>query len=89
MSRRNQVVVPQAKEALNAMKYELAAELGLYPTGGQQDFNSEFAGELGASAAPTQGSIDWTTVSTRNVGYIGGSITKRLIQQAEQVLGQL
>lgn len=87
MSRRNQVVVPEAKAALDAMKYELAAELGLYaaPT---QDLNSEFADELGA-AAPVQGSIDWTTVSTRNVGYIGGSITKRLIQQAEQVLGRI
>jgi len=86
MSRRNNVVVPEAKAALNAMKYELAAELGLHPTG-NQDFNSEFADELGG--APVQGSINWSTVTTRNVGYIGGSITKRLIQQAEQVLGQI
>ncbi|MCM3635232.1 MULTISPECIES: alpha/beta-type small acid-soluble spore protein [Paenibacillus] len=88
MSRRNQVVVPEAKAALEAMKYELAAELGLYAAPAQ-DLNSEFADELGAAATPVKGSIDWATVSTRNVGYIGGSITKRLIQQAEQVLGRI
>lgn len=87
MSRSNQVVVPQCKAALNAMKYELAAELGLCSSV-QDDFNTEFAGELGA-AAPSTGSVNWSAVSTRDVGYIGGSITKRLIQQAEQVLGQL
>lgn len=87
MSRKNNVVVPEAKAALDAMKYELAAELGLHPTG-SQDFNSEFADELGG-AAPVPGSINWSTVTTRNVGYIGGSITKRLIQQAEQVLGRI
>lgn len=88
MSRRNQVVVPQCKAALNAMKYELAAEIGLY-TPGQEDFSAEFAGELGTSGPTTSSSINWREAATRDVGYIGGSITKRLIQQAEQVLGQL
>jgi len=87
MSRNKQVVVPQCKAALNAMKYELAAELGLFSSG-SEDFNAEFAGELGSSAA-TGGRVNWEAVTTRDVGYIGGSITKRLIQQAEQVLGQI
>lgn len=78
-------VVPECKAALNAMKYELAAELGLVgATSG--DYSSEFADELGG-VAQSAGMIDWSATSTRNVGYIGGSITKRLIQQAEQVLG--
>lgn len=79
-------IVPECKAALNAMKYEIAAELGIVGTAGG-DYSSEFADELGGSAQ-SAGSIDWSTMSTRNVGYIGGSITKRLIQQAEQVLGQ-
>lgn len=81
------VIVPGAKAAIDAMKYELAAEIGAYsPSSG--DFNSEFADELGGTAQHT-GSVNWSTMSTRNVGYIGGSITKRLIQQAEQVLGNI
>lgn len=87
MSKRNQVVVPQCKAALNAMKYELAAELGLCAPV-NADFNAEFAGELGATVQASP-SVNWKAVTTRDVGYIGGSITKRLVQQAEQVLGQL
>lgn len=79
-------VVPECKAALNAMKYEIAAELGVVNST-NSDYNSEFADELGG-ASPNTGSVNWSTMSTRNVGYIGGSITKRLIQQAEQVLGQ-
>lgn len=85
MANRNNVV-PEAKAALNAMKYEIAAELGVIATS-NGDYNSEFADELGGT--PSVGAINWSTMSTRNVGYIGGSITKRLVQQAEQVLGQL
>ncbi|MCR8660490.1 alpha/beta-type small acid-soluble spore protein [Paenibacillus endoradicis] len=85
MAKRN-CVVPECKAALNAMKYEIAAELGVVGAA-SNDFNSEFADELGG-ASSSEGSINWSTMSTRNVGYIGGSITKRLIQQAEQVLGQ-
>lgn len=79
-------VVPECKAALNAMKYEIAAELGVAGST-SSDYNSEFADELGG-ASSNVGTVNWSTMSTRNVGYIGGSITKRLIQQAEQVLGQ-
>lgn len=87
MAKRN-VIVPGAKAAIDAMKYELAAEIGAYSPS-SVDFNSEFADELGGTTAKHTGSVNWSTMSTRNVGYIGGSITKRLIQQAEQVLGNI
>lgn len=79
------VLVPSSKKILNDMKYEIAAELGLIQVGSNQDFNSEFADEMGAISGPA--SIHWSTMSTRNVGFIGGSMTKRLVEQAEQVLG--
>lgn len=60
----NTLVVPQAKAALNQMKYEVAQELGiqLQPNG----YNGNLA--------------------TRDAGSIGGNITRRLVQIAEQQL---
>lgn len=85
-------IVPEAKAALDQMKYELAGELGLISQG-NTNFDSEFADELGGAGSQATnvqaGTINWSAVSTRNVGYIGGSITKRLIQQAEKVLGNI
>ncbi|ALS26072.1 alpha/beta-type small acid-soluble spore protein [Paenibacillus cisolokensis] len=85
MARRssNQVVVPECRQALNQMKYELAAELGLVS---QASFDTEFAGELGTSANSGYGRVQWDSITTRDAGYIGGNITKRLVQQAEQLL---
>ncbi|WP_274654228.1 alpha/beta-type small acid-soluble spore protein [Paenibacillus humicola] len=85
MARRssNTIVVPQCKQALEQMKYEIAAELGLtaaYPT----DVQVEFAGELGTVHSVT--GVNWSSVATREAGSVGGSITRRLIQQAEQTL---
>ncbi|MEC0227814.1 MULTISPECIES: alpha/beta-type small acid-soluble spore protein [Paenibacillus] len=64
MANNNTLVVPQAKAALNQMKYEVAQELGipLQPNG----YNGNLA--------------------TRDAGSIGGNITKRLVQVAEQQL---
>lgn len=89
MGRSNKVIVPQCKSALNQMKYEIAAEFGLYSggySGGGED--TEFAGELGASGAAgaTSGSIHWSTLTSRQAGSVGGEITRRLVQQAEQVM---
>lgn len=83
-SRSNLKVVPECKAALDQMKYEIAAELGLMsaPTG---DIHSEFAGELGGNP-PGAGVVHWDTLATRDAGAVGGMITRRLIQQAEQVL---
>ncbi|CAI6077847.1 alpha/beta-type small acid-soluble spore protein [Cohnella sp. JJ-181] len=60
----NNLVVPQASNALEQLKYEVAQELGIsIPQDG-------YGGNM----------------LTRENGSIGGSITKRLVQIAEQQL---
>lgn len=57
---------PQAREALNNMKYEIARELGI-------NLKQGYNGDL----------------TSRENGYVGGYMVKRLIQQAEkQMAGQ-
>ncbi|RAP73952.1 alpha/beta-type small acid-soluble spore protein [Paenibacillus montanisoli] len=87
MSRSNRKVVPECAQALNQMKYEIAAELGLM-TGG---FNAgasdtEFAGELGGTGGSSGGQVNWSQLATRDVGFVGGNMTRLLVQRAEQVL---
>ena len=60
-SRSGRTVVPEAKGALNQMKYEIASELGL-------NLKQGYNGDL----------------PSRQAGYIGGYMTKRLIEQAER-----
>ncbi|WP_341277764.1 alpha/beta-type small acid-soluble spore protein [Paenibacillus sp. FSL H8-0537] len=60
----NQLVVPQARVALEQMKFEVAQELGIQ--------------------LPQDGYYGHMT--TRDMGSIGGYITRRLIQIAEQQL---
>jgi hypothetical protein len=60
----NQLVVPQANQALNQLKYEVAQELGIQVP--QDDY--------------------WGYMATRDTGAIGGNITRRLVQIAEQQL---
>ena len=58
--------VPQARDALNNMKYEIARELGI-------NLKQGYNGDL----------------TSRENGYVGGYMVKRLIQQAEkQMSGQ-
>ncbi|MBD3920808.1 alpha/beta-type small acid-soluble spore protein [Paenibacillus sp. PR3] len=86
-SRSNRKVVPECREALNQMKYEIAAELGLVqPSGFAGDADTEFAGEFGMMGAATSGSVPWSQLETRQAGAVGGAITRRLVQQAEAVL---
>lgn len=59
----NQINVPQAKDALNNMKYEIARELGV-------NLKQGYNGDL----------------PSRQAGYIGGYMTKRLIEQAERAM---
>ena len=59
----NRVVVPQAKDALNQMKYEIASELGINLKKGYN--------------------VD---LPSRQAGYIGGYMTKRLVEQAERAM---
>ncbi len=92
MARRssNKIVVPESSEALNKMKYEIAAELGLTNEVITQDrFGyTEFASELGGmeSAASAPGSVQWSKIATRDAGSVGGHITRHLIERAEQIL---
>lgn len=53
-------MVPEAKKALNNMKYEIANELGI-------DLKQGYNGDL----------------PSRQAGYIGGYMVRRLIEQAE------
>lgn len=64
-NRSGRVVVPQAKGALNQMKYEIASELGI-------NLKQGYNGDL----------------PSRQAGYIGGYMTKRLIEQAERAMSQ-
>ena len=59
----NQINVPQARGALNNMKYEIASELGI-------NLKQGYNGDL----------------PSRQAGYIGGYMTKRLIEQAERAM---
>jgi len=59
----NRVVVPEAKGALNQMKYEIANELGI-------NLKQGYNGDL----------------PSRQAGYIGGYMTKRLVEQAERAM---
>ncbi len=62
----NSRVVPQAGNALDAMKTEVANELGL----------SNYA------------QIDKGQLTSRQNGYVGGNITKRLVALGEASLAQ-
>ena len=57
----NRVVVPEARQALDNMKYEIAGELGI-------NLKKGYNGDL----------------PSRQAGYIGGYMVKRLIEQAER-----
>ena len=59
----NKVNVPEAREALSNMKYEIARELGV-------NLKQGYNGDL----------------TSRENGYVGGYMVKRLIQQAEHQL---
>ncbi len=59
----NNVVVPEAKQALNNMKFEIANELGINL---KQGYNGD--------------------MPSRQAGYIGGYMVKRLIEQAERAM---
>lgn len=57
----NRINVPQAKGALDNMKYEIARELGV-------NLKQGYNGDL----------------TSREAGYVGGYMVKRLVEQAEQ-----
>lgn len=88
---KSQKLVPECKQALNQLKYEIAAELGLpvgYHSNVSSNMDSEFAGELGSASSSQHSSTKeyWGNLSSRDTGAVGGTITKRLIQKAEEAL---
>ena len=89
MARRssNIKVVPECRAALERMKYEVAAELGL--TSPSTDFSAETSGELGSRPEAVYGGVQWDSITTREAGAVGGMITRRLVQQAERILGEI
>lgn len=58
----NKLVVPEARQALNQMKTEIANELGL----------------------SNYDNMDKGNLTARQNGYVGGYITKRLVEQAQR-----
>lgn len=62
---RNRILVPEARQALNQMKTEIASELGM----------SNYEG------------MDKGNLTSRQNGYVGGYITKRLVEQAQRNMG--
>jgi hypothetical protein len=87
MASRNKKLVPECANALNQLKYEVATELGVpfgqYGVGGQ---DTEFAGELGSFSSSGAGSSYLGNLTAREAGAVGGGITKRLVQQAQQTI---
>ena len=59
--RQNRLEYPEARNALDNMKYEIAKELGI-------NFKQGYNGDL----------------SSRDNGYVGGYMGKRLIEQAQR-----
>lgn len=88
-SRRNRQVVPESREMLKQMKYEIAAEFGLPVGYGSSSYgaDTEFGSELGAvGGGISSRSHGWGHLTSRENGSVGGEITKRLVQRAEQSL---
>lgn len=83
----NKLVVPGSSKALDQMKYEIAAELGL-PVGKHLTTfgDTEFATELGSIHSSTIAEDYWGHLTTRDSGAVGGNITRRLVAQAQQAL---
>lgn len=81
----NKLMVPGAGKALDQMKYEIAAELGL-PVGKHLATfgDTEFASELGSIHSSSIPEDYWGHLSTRDSGAVGGHITRRLVAQAQQ-----
>lgn len=61
----NSILVPEARQALDQMKLEIASELGM------SNYNSMDKGNL----------------PSRQNGYVGGYMTKRLVEMAQKSMG--
>lgn len=84
----NRTVVPESRNMLNQMKYEIASEFGLGAAYGSSHggADTEFAGELGEEGGSFAGGSYGGHLTSRENGSVGGEMTKRLIRQAQQSL---
>lgn len=87
----NVKIVSGSQHIIDQWKYEIAAEMGLPISGwnvsGSED--TEFATELGSTPANSKQEPYWGHISSRDAGAVGGTITRRLIEQAQKTLFQL
>jgi len=63
VARNNRKVVPEARQALDNMKYEIANQLGV-------NLKNGYNGDL----------------TSKEAGYVGGYMVKKMIEQAERQL---
>jgi hypothetical protein len=92
MSNNRKKLVPGCNQAIDAMKYEIAAEIGLMDSIGASygsGADTEFASELGSASGQSKRDGYWGNVTSRDAGYVGGNITARLIRKAEEALFSL
>ncbi|MCZ8514861.1 alpha/beta-type small acid-soluble spore protein [Paenibacillus filicis] len=82
----NKKVVPESSKALNQLKYEIAAELGLPVGKNVASMNVEFATELGSISSGSVKEDYWGHIASRDAGAVGGHITSRLIKKAEEMM---
>jgi general stress protein YciG len=89
-NRRNRKLVPECQQSIDRMKFEIASELGLSFAGDLAGAaaDTEFAAELGtAGGMQAAGRRSYLgNITAREAGTLGGNITKRLIQQAENTV---
>ncbi|MCL6458525.1 MAG: alpha/beta-type small acid-soluble spore protein [Gorillibacterium sp.] len=90
MAKNKKIIVPQSKQVINQWKYEIAAELGLPVGQGYSGYSdTEFSTELGGISSSGHKSDYWGHLTSRDNGAVGGEITKRLIEKAEETLFSL
>ena len=65
---------------------EIAAELGIPVGNPAANANVEFAGELGSIPVSSGREEYWGHIASRDAGAVGGQITRRLVQQAEELM---
>ncbi|MFC4303456.1 small, acid-soluble spore protein, alpha/beta type [Cohnella boryungensis] len=86
MARSNKLIVPECANAIQQMKYEIASELGVPFAQHAEGLDTEFAGELGSIGSASFGQAYLGNLTSREAGSVGGGITKRLVQQAQQTI---
>lgn len=80
-SNRNKLV-PESRQMLDQMKYEIAAEFGIHVGSSVGSADTEFGDELGFTGGGRAYS-GWGHVTSRENGSIGGEMTKRLVRAGE------